>query len=114
MEIVFQRKSKEADQFDIFTMVCNQAPVPELLDSIKKLKNVVPELCGIEIKDGNPISVYGVAFGYDKEENIKCMVLARKKTAAGSFNINTPLLPECKECHLYNMGVCQAACYSYI
>ena len=28
--------------------------------------------------------------------------------------INTPLLPECKECHLYNMGVCQAACYSYI
>ncbi len=28
--------------------------------------------------------------------------------------INTPLLTECKDCHLFNIGVCQAACYSFI
>jgi hypothetical protein len=80
---------------DEFKFACNDKPLPEFVDTLKRLAYHVIQMCELSILDTPLIEVTGVSFSYSgPEKTMGATIIAQKKLKLGAkLNLVTPHKP---------------------
>ena len=93
--VVYSTENKEG-KVDDYSLSCNEKPLPSFTKAMNALVDHVLEICELGDEQARSLTVTGVSFNYQGDEEIMGAVITAEKnldTANAPLVLNTPHLP---------------------